>query len=292
MQGAWRAPAPAPARAPAPALRCPPLGGRAARGARRAACAAAPDGNAPSSRFSAVERLTKKLLGYSDPPPEEAEAAEAPLPAPAAPPPHPAPAAPGAAPAAAAADPEEGSWEWWTAYFDAMDDAVRELEGVDEEMAAAVAAEDYAAAAALRVAQRRLELLDSVGSVLEGLEAAVAEERYSDAAALRDGGGAGLLGWWVGRGEGEDAQGHLLHVTPDFGRYVAHAYTGANIAELTVRAGAAAGRRGLGWGCVGMFAARRACFGSLLLSLGACPVFSLCFQPGWRILPVAPSPSP
>jgi hypothetical protein len=141
-------------------------------------------------------------------------------------------AAPAAAPSSAADAPAPGSWAWWTSYFEAMDDAVRELDGVDEELAAAVAAEDYAAAAALRRQQAALEALDAAGAARAALAAALAAERYADAAATRDAAGAGLPGWWVGRGEGGDAAGHLLRVTPDFGRYVAHAFSAANLAEL------------------------------------------------------------
>ena len=74
--------------------------------------------------------------------------------------------------------------------------------------------------------------------LLQDMRAAVAEERYSDAATLRDAGGAGLLGWWVGRGSGagdeQDFQGHLLRVAPDFGRYVGQAYTAQDIVRLQV----------------------------------------------------------
>ena len=126
---------------------------------------------------------------------------------------------------------ERGSWEWWSAYFNAMDDTVRELDGVDEELHVAVQEEDYEKAAALRVHQKRLEASDCVTRVLEDLKLAVKEERYGDAAQLRDVGGVGMLGWWAGRGEG-DPHGHVVNVSADFGRYVAHAYTGTNLAEL------------------------------------------------------------
>jgi Cyclin D1 binding domain len=127
---------------------------------------------------------------------------------------------------------ERGGWDWWTAYFNAMDDTVRELDGVDEELAAAIDEEDYGKAAALRLHQKRLENADCVATILKDMQTAIEEERYTDAAALRDAGGAGLLGWWAGRAETDDPHGHLIHVSADFGRYVAHAYTGINLAEL------------------------------------------------------------
>lgn len=52
-----------------------------------------------------------------------------------------------------------------------------------------------------------------------------------DAAALRDESGASLLGWWVGRGE-DDAVGHLLRITRDFGRLVGTVYTARDITDI------------------------------------------------------------
>lgn len=146
---------------------------------------------------------------------------------------------------------EHGTWEWWTAYFNEMDDAVRELEGVEMELANAIDAEDYGEAARLCEHKRRLESGDCVTAGLRDLAVAVEEERYGDAAALRDGLGASIVGWWVGQGQGqdgqdgqekdaEDAYGHLLHVSPDFGRYVGHAFSGTHLAEM-VQAAAAGG---------------------------------------------------
>lgn len=53
----------------------------------------------------------------------------------------------------------------------------------------------------------------------------------ADAAALRDQSGASLLGWWVGRGE-DDAVGHLLRITRDFGRLVGTVYSARDITDL------------------------------------------------------------
>ena len=63
----------------------------------------------------------------------------------------------------------------------------------------------------------------------------------TDAARLRDESGVGLLGWWVGRGPGDD-HGHLLRVTTDFGRYCGTVYSPRDIGELVpVSAGCALG---------------------------------------------------
>lgn len=113
-----------------------------------------------------------------------------------------------------------------------MDDAVREHEGISEELSVAISQEDYETASALRNLQQRVERSDCVGNVLSELDQALKEERYDRAALLRDAGGAGLLGWWAGKAERDDAHGHMVHITSDFGRYVANAYTGVNIAEM------------------------------------------------------------
>jgi hypothetical protein len=65
------------------------------------------------------------------------------------------------------------------------------------------------------------------------MDKALEEERYGEAATLRDAGGIGLMGWWEGRGE-DDAVGHVIRIMPDFGRYVAQAYTARELAEITV----------------------------------------------------------
>lgn len=58
--------------------------------------------------------------------------------------------------------------------------------------------------------------------------------RYGDAAKVRDEAGTGLMGWWVGRGEG-DSVGHLLRVTAGYSRMVGQAYMSKEVAEVKVR---------------------------------------------------------
>ena len=55
---------------------------------------------------------------------------------------------------------------------------VHDLESLHTELAEAVEAEDYRAAAALAAQRRQLEACDCVGEALGALEAAVAEERF------------------------------------------------------------------------------------------------------------------
>lgn len=57
------------------------------------------------------------------------------------------------------------------------------------------------------------------------------EERYGDAAVIRDTTAVGLVGWWAG-GTEDDPCGHVLHITRDFGRLTARAYTPSNLAEM------------------------------------------------------------
>ena len=123
------------------------------------------------------------------------------------------------------------SWSVWNEYFMDMDEIVRELHGLDDDIEDAVKKEDYGTAAALKREQEALESQDTVLQIQKDLEAAIREERYSDAAVLRDLGGVRLLGWWVGREGSHDAQGHVIAITRDFSRYVAHAFTGYTLAR-------------------------------------------------------------
>lgn len=126
---------------------------------------------------------------------------------------------------------DKDSWAVWNEYFTKMDEIVRDLHAIDEDILDAVSQEDYGKASALKRDQLALESQDTVLEIQRELNAAIEEERYLDAAALRDSGGARLLGWWVGREGVDDAQGHVIAVTRDFSRYVAHAFTGYTLAR-------------------------------------------------------------
>lgn len=65
------------------------------------------------------------------------------------------------------------------------------------------------------------------------LQGALEREDYAGAAQLRDGGCAGLVGWWHSRAE-DDPVGHILRITPDFGRYTAVKYSAQDLAEMKV----------------------------------------------------------
>ena len=115
------------------------------------------------------------------------------------------------------------SWEAWQAHFAACDEAAELAEDVSDSLAQAVEAEDYASAA---TAKRRLDELaagDAVTRVQVALAEALREEDYAEAARLRDDGGAGLVGWWHGKGgerEREREVFFLLCFFPSFS--VAH----------------------------------------------------------------------
>lgn len=68
---------------------------------------------------------------------------------------------------------------------------------------------------------------------LQEFKKALEQEDYAKAAQLRDSGCAGLVGWWHSRAE-DDPLGHVLRITPDFGRYTAVKYSALDLAELKV----------------------------------------------------------
>eukprot|EP00889_Picochlorum_renovo_P006000 jgi/Picre1/33030/NNA_008357.t1 len=122
-------------------------------------------------------------------------------------------------------------WTSWNDYFSSMDQMVRDLNAIDEEIDEAVDVEDYRKASELKKEQAAIEAKDVVLKIAKKFGHAIQQEEYGEAAALRDEGGIGLLGWWVGKEGDDDAQGHLVVVTRDFSRYVAHAFTGYSLAR-------------------------------------------------------------
>ncbi|GAB4812968.1 hypothetical protein N2152v2_000014 [Parachlorella kessleri] len=125
---------------------------------------------------------------------------------------------------------EPGSWEDWKQFIDGLDMTLSDILTLQSELSDAVRLEDYRQAAQIKARLEELAKQDIVGEVVEGMDKALEEERYAEAAMLRDAGGVGLLGWWAGRSE-EDSTGHVVRVTPEFGRYVATAYTARELAD-------------------------------------------------------------
>lgn len=132
---------------------------------------------------------------------------------------------------AEALSPEDAEWQEWKGYMEELDEQAREVADIDDEMMQAVAEERYTDAAALKKDMERFERGDVLYTALKEMDAALAEERYGDAARVRDEAGTGLMGWWVGRGEG-DARGHLLRVTAGYSRMVGQAYLPKELAEV------------------------------------------------------------
>ena len=103
----------------------------------------------------------------------------------------------------------------------------------------AVAREDFSEAASLKKTISSVRRDDPVAKVERGFRAAVASEDYAAAARYRDA-GAGLVGWWSGRGltdeEPGGAYGAMMHVTARHGRYVGTSYSARDLAVLQERA--------------------------------------------------------
>ena len=76
---------------------------------------------------------------------------------------------------------------------------------------------------------------DPVTSVERAYRAAIATEDFAAAAKYRDA-GAGLVGWWSGRGDGEDEPGGMygvmMQITAQHGRYVGTSYSARDLALL------------------------------------------------------------
>ena len=80
---------------------------------------------------------------------------------------------------------------------------------------------------------------DPITAVERGYRAAVENEDYAAAATFRDL-GAGLVGWWAGRGATEEepggAYGVMMQVTAQHGRYVGTSYSAKDLAVMQERA--------------------------------------------------------
>ena len=103
----------------------------------------------------------------------------------------------------------------------------------------AVAREDFTEAASLKRTIKHMRQNCPVFAIERGYRAAVREEDYAAAASFRDQ-GAGLVGWWCGRGETEDEPGGqygvMMQITPEHGRYVGRSYSARDLASMQERA--------------------------------------------------------
>ncbi|PIN18649.1 hypothetical protein CDL12_08670 [Handroanthus impetiginosus] len=126
---------------------------------------------------------------------------------------------------------EEWDWERWKKHFVKVDEQARVVSILKSQLASAVEREDYEDAARIKVSIAAASTNDTVGRVMSHLEKFVEEERYGDAALLRDYAGAGLVGWWAGISEdANDPYGRIIHISAEYGRYLARSYSPRQLA--------------------------------------------------------------
>ncbi|XP_011087954.1 protein EXECUTER 1, chloroplastic [Sesamum indicum] len=126
---------------------------------------------------------------------------------------------------------EEWDWERWRKHFVDVDELERIVSILKSQLASAIEREDYEEAARIKVAIAAAATNDTVGKVMSHLKKFVNEERYGDAALLRDYAGAGLVGWWAGISEdADDPYGRIIHISAEYGRYIARSYSPRQLA--------------------------------------------------------------
>ena len=105
--------------------------------------------------------------------------------------------------------------------------------------------EDFAQAASLKATIREMRASDAVTEIERRFRRAIASEDYAQAAKYRDA-GAGLVGWWAGRGATEEepggAYGVMMQVTAEHGRYVGRVHGARSMLQEVNRRRGAAGR--------------------------------------------------
>ncbi|KAI3445795.1 hypothetical protein Pfo_002460 [Paulownia fortunei] len=129
---------------------------------------------------------------------------------------------------------EEWDWERWRKHFIEVDDQERIVSILKSQLASAIEREDYEDAARIKVAIAAAATNDTVGRVMSHLKKFVEEERYGDAALIRDYAGAGLVGWWAGISEdANDPYGRIIHISAEYGRYIARSYSPRQLATAS-----------------------------------------------------------
>jgi len=135
-------------------------------------------------------------------------------------------------------EPDE-EWERWQRRFDRVDSEEGILVALQAQLEDAVAKEDFTAAASIKKTIASMRDEDPITAVERGYRAAVENEDYAAAAQFRDL-GAGLVGWWAGRGATEEepggAYGVMMQVTAQHGRYVGVSYSAKDLAVMQERA--------------------------------------------------------
>ncbi|KAL0384401.1 UNVERIFIED_CONTAM: protein EXECUTER 1, chloroplastic [Sesamum radiatum] len=129
---------------------------------------------------------------------------------------------------------EEWDWERWRKHFVEVDELERIVSILKSQLASAIEREDYEEAARIKVAIAAAATNDTVGKVMSHLKKFVDEERYGDAALLRDYAGSGLVGWWAGISEdADDPYGRIIHISAEYGRYIARSYSPRQLATAS-----------------------------------------------------------
>jgi len=140
-----------------------------------------------------------------------------------------------------ASNEDDEEWTRWQEIFEQVEESEKYLEALQVQLREAVASENYEDAAALKGAIDACHKEDPVRQIMEDLKLATVEERFEEAALLRDEGGAGLCGWWLGQDSVQsedgtvtetDSFGHIVHISPERGRFVGREFTARTLAEL------------------------------------------------------------
>ncbi|KAG6406750.1 hypothetical protein SASPL_134359 [Salvia splendens] len=132
---------------------------------------------------------------------------------------------------------EEWDWERWRKHFVEVDEQERIVSILKSQLATAIQREDYGEAARIKVVIAAAARSDTVGRVMSYLKKSVEAERYGDAALIRDHAGAGLVGWWAGTSDDtNDPYGRIIHISAEYGRYIARSYSPRQLATASVGA--------------------------------------------------------
>ncbi|KAJ8506153.1 hypothetical protein OPV22_007039 [Ensete ventricosum] len=126
-----------------------------------------------------------------------------------------------------------GDWDWerWKRHFTEIEEQEKLLSILKSQLNDAIAKEAYEDAVKLKLAIAGATENDIVGTAISTMNRAIEEENYNGAAHIRDHAGAGLVGWWSGFSEdGADPYGRIIHISAEYGRYVARSYSPRQLA--------------------------------------------------------------
>jgi len=132
-------------------------------------------------------------------------------------------------------DETDDDWPHWLAIIDKAETEGEILDALEGQLKNAIATQDFTEAASLKRTIKHLRQADPVAKIETGYKTAVANEDYNKAASFRDK-GAGLVGWWNGRGFTEEEPGGqygvMMRITAEHGRYVGRSFSARELAAL------------------------------------------------------------